>query len=131
MIVSRARYDMLEHNLNELIAQLRAALAMWNARAVAAEARADQFFEAYRDLRMTHGANPAPAPAPAVVTHTPATKAVPDAIASAIMVRAKNSVGLRRHYAEYVAVQRAAGIPDQDIADEILEGHSDDNEGIR
>lgn len=123
MIVSRARYRLLEHNMQELVTQLRAALAVADARAVAAEQRAETLFEAYRELRLTHGANPQPTVA------TP-PKATPDPIGSAIAVRAKNSVGLRRHYTDYVAIQRAAGIADDEIAKGILEGHSDDNEGV-
>lgn len=120
--VSRARYELLEHNSRELVVQLKVALAVADARAKSAEDRGDRFFEAIRELRLA-GANPKDE-----LLH--ATPKPPDPVLQAILAKAGRSLLLRKHYAEFVAGERALGKSEDEIAKAILDGQDMTNEGL-
>ena len=84
--------------------------------------RFDALAERYHTLKLLGGAPPNPAPAPA-------QKPVPDPVTQAIIMKAGTSRQLRLHYAGYVTEQRAAGVSDEDIAQAIIQGVTDD-EGV-
>jgi hypothetical protein len=56
--------------------------------------------------------------------------AKPDPVLTAIIAKAGKSIPLRNHYISWVSQQRAASIPEEAIAKQIMQGQSDDSEGV-
>lgn len=125
--VSRARYDLLEHNMRALVAQLRADLAAADARATAAEARVENLTERLLSLRMA-GATPEPPTSPAP---TPAAPVQSDELKDAIREKCGNNLAQRALMLRQLAADRADGIKDEEILRRIQTGNSSDNsEGL-
>lgn len=81
--------------------------------------RYDALLEKYHALRTSGASVPEPKPEPRKAPE-------PDAVTQAIIKKSGNSKLLRKHYAEYVANCRAGGIGEDEIAQSILVGETDD-----
>lgn len=57
-----------------------------------------------------------------------ATPKEPDVVTLAIIEKSKGSRGLRRHFGDYVALQRQAGVSEEAIAAAIRKGESESDE---
>lgn len=126
--VSRVAYDELSLFYTRQIDTWRAmhAEAHRHGEAMVAQERASHnvLLEKFLALRLAGGDVATPA---VTVTRAAAT---PDPVTQAIIAKAKHSLVLRKHYAEYVRDERAKGTDELDIAQAILEGHSDDEEMV-
>lgn len=116
--VSRARYDLLQHNAEQITATLKAALAV-------SDGRYDQLLEKYGDLTDKYhdlrvaGANPA---LPTVAI----PRKEPDVVTQAIIAKSRGSAVLRKQFADLAAQRRAEDVSEPEIAKEILAGVADD-----
>lgn len=106
--VSRAQYDLLQHNYERLY-QLRHE-----------DARFDALLDKYHSLRL-QGANPVEAPKPQQPKE-------PDAVQYAISNRAGSNVGLRFHLSKWAAEQRFQKVEDGEIIDRINNWHSESDD---
>lgn len=79
-----------------------------------ATARYDALLDKYHALKVSGAIDTTPQPEKPV-----------DVVTQAIMAKAHGHPILFRHFQTYVAERRALGTPDQDIANEIMRGQSD------
>lgn len=122
--VSRAEHNRQAQSAVDAAA--RDTAAWWSAhleRMVTAQNdRYDALLDKYHELRLAGAFVPGPAPAPAA-------KPAPDPVTQAIILKAGSSRQLRKHYADFVTEQRTAGVSDEEIAQAIIQGVTDD-EGV-
>ncbi len=85
--------------------------------------RYDALLRQFTTLRLAGAVDPTPPPP----VREPAK---PDPVTQAIILKAGNSITLRKHYTQYVAMQRQLQTSDEEIAAAIMQGHSDDAEGV-
>lgn len=119
--VSRATLDLCRHNTQELVGQLRLALSVAEARAVAAEANYEKLLDRYHLLKVA-GAVEVPKP---VQFQAPIPN-VTDELKSLIHERCGRNYQLRGMMLRQLDADRANGIADDDIRGMITNGISSD-----
>lgn len=123
--VSRARLTAAEQAAHVLELALRDAHAVreaLTARAEAAERRYDALVHETLAMKREGYAM--------ATTQTLPRPEMPDAVTEAILVKAGTDARLRKHYAEYVAAQRAFGVSDEQIAADIYAGDDVTDYGV-
>ncbi len=112
------RYRGIIGNSNALSEHNGALAQMLNA----ATERYDKLLDKYHALRV-QGANATP-------ELTPIVTRPPDPVTQAILSQAGSNTLLRKHFSDFVAEQRASGVPEADIAASILKGVDPTTEGL-
>lgn len=116
MIVSKARFDLLRHNMEQLVSQLRADLA-------AADTRYDDLLRMYHEARTVTIQNTVAPMKPVERSKLAADMAIDDVVEA----RGGNAI-LRRQLQRYVNLERQKGTPEKKIEASIRDWRDPDQD---